>query len=89
MFEPNPPVEFKESIAKRKPPKIEGVAAILAKEKDIFEKGPPPPKEEYETPRQRHARLAAAKKKVLFGRICHFAVMWLVGISIVSVLAVV
>lgn len=30
----------------------------------LFEKGTPPPPEKFETPRQRHARLAAAKKKV-------------------------
>lgn len=64
MFEPPPPLEFKKSITKRKAPQIEGIAALLSKEEKLFEKGPPPPKEKFETPRQRHARVAAAKKKV-------------------------
>eukprot|EP00752_Nemacystus_decipiens_P014385 g12795.t1 len=65
MFAPPPPLEFKKSVCKRKPPEIQGIAAML-KGKDgesIFEKGTPPPPEKFETPRQRHARIAAAKKK--------------------------
>lgn len=64
MFNPPAPLEFKKSVSKRKPPQIEGIAAMLANQKEIFEEGPPPPKDVYETPRQRHARIAAAKKKV-------------------------
>lgn len=66
MFEPPPPLEFKKSVCKRKPPTIEGVAAMLKGKgaASLFEKGPPPPPEKFETPRQRHARIAAAKKKV-------------------------
>lgn len=64
MFDPPAPLEFKKGISKRKPPQVEGVAALLAKDKGLFEKGSPPPKEKFETPRQRHARIAAAKKKV-------------------------
>lgn len=66
MFAPPLPLEFKKSVCKRKPPEIQGIAAML-KGKDgasLFEKGPPPPPEKFETPRQRHARIAAAKKKV-------------------------
>lgn len=66
MFDPPPPLEFKKNVSKRKPPQVEGVAALLAKEKVIFEEGPPPPHDLYETPRQRHARIAAANKKVTF-----------------------
>ena len=66
MFAPPPPLEFKKSVCKRKPPEIQGVAAMLKGKggESIFEKGPPPPPEKFETPRQRHARIAAAKKKV-------------------------
>lgn len=66
MFAPPPPLEFKNSVCKRKPPEIQGIAAML-KSKDgesLFEKGTPPPPEKFETPRQRHARIAAAKKEV-------------------------
>ncbi|CAM9203335.1 unnamed protein product [Ectocarpus sp. 4 AP-2014] len=65
MFEPPPPLEFKKSVCKRKPPKVEGVAAMLKGKgaNNLFEEGAPPPPEKFETPRQRHARIAAAKKK--------------------------
>ena len=66
MFDPPPPLPFKKTVCKRVPPKVQGMAALLQSEigADLFEKGPPPPKEKFETPRQRHARIAAAKKKV-------------------------
>lgn len=64
MFDPPDPPEFKKPIGKRKPPQVEGLAAMLKAEKEVFEKGPPPPKDVYETPRQRHSRIAAVKKKV-------------------------
>lgn len=66
MFEPMPPLEFKKSVCKRKPPAVEGIAAMLKGKagESLFEKGTPPPPEKFETPRQRHARIAAAKKKV-------------------------
>lgn len=63
MFEPGPPLEFKTPVFKRKVPSISGIAALLKAKDSVFEEGPPPPKEQYETPRQRHARVAAAKKK--------------------------
>ncbi|CAN0536803.1 unnamed protein product, partial [Scytosiphon promiscuus] len=63
MFDPPPPLVFKKSVCKRTPPKVQGMAALLNSEDgdNLFEKGPPPPKEKFETPRQRHARIAAAK----------------------------
>ena len=66
MFDPPPPLVFKKSVCKRTPPKVEGIAALLNSEAGayLFEKGSPPPREKFETPRQRHARIAAAKKKV-------------------------
>ena len=66
MFDPPLPLEFKKSVCKRTPPNVQGMAALLQSEEgaNLFEKGPPPPKEKFETPRQRHARIAAAKKKV-------------------------
>lgn len=64
MFDPPDPLDFKKPVTKRKPPTVDGIAALLKAKKDLFEKGPPPPREEYETPRQRHARIAASKKEV-------------------------
>ncbi|CAN0141059.1 unnamed protein product [Pylaiella littoralis] len=66
MFDPMPPLEFKKSLCKRKPPAVEGIAAMLKGKagESLFEKGVPPPPEKFETPRQRHARIAAVKKKV-------------------------
>lgn len=66
MFDPMPPLEFKKSVCKRKPPAVEGIAAMLKGKggESLFEKGAPPPPEKFETPRQRHARIAAVKKKV-------------------------
>lgn len=64
MFDPPDPLDFKKPVGKRKPPAVDGISALIKAEKGLFEKGPPPPKDEYETPRQRHARVAAAKKEV-------------------------
>lgn len=64
MFNPPDPLEFKEPVSKRKSPSVDGISAILASKPGLFEMGPPPPKEEFETPRQRHARIAAAKREV-------------------------
>lgn len=64
MFDPPPPLEFKKPVSKRTQPEVTGLAAMLKAKKDLFESGPPPPKEKFETPRQRHARIAESKKKV-------------------------
>lgn len=64
MFNPPDPLEFKEPVSKRKSPSVDGISAILDSKPGLFEMGPPPPQEEYETPRQRHARIAASKREV-------------------------
>lgn len=64
MFNPPDPLEFKKPVSKRKVPSVDGIASILSQKPDLFEKGPPPPREKFETPRQRHARVAALKRKV-------------------------
>jgi U1 small nuclear ribonucleoprotein 70kDa len=59
MFDPRPPLVWKPPTSKRKAPYVTGCADLVA----CFEKGPPPPVEPYETPKQRHARLREAKMK--------------------------
>ena len=88
MFDPPPPLEFKEGIAKRKPPEVVGVAALLSKEEDLFEKGPPPPPEPFETPRQRHARIAAAKKEVPYAQ-CFRCRCWCDGGGVSTIFSLV
>ncbi|CAN0449751.1 unnamed protein product [Discosporangium mesarthrocarpum] len=59
MFNPRPPMEFKKPISKRRAVSLTGVADLVK----LMEATPPPPPEVFETPRQKRARLTAAKRK--------------------------
>ena len=57
MFQPGPPLIFREKIVKRRPTPYTGVAQYL----ELFEATAPPERETHETPRERRAKVKAEK----------------------------
>lgn len=56
MFQPKPPLDFKPPIVKRKMPPYSGIAGLVG----MFETDKPEPRAPFETPKERHARIAKA-----------------------------
>lgn len=72
MFDPRPPLTWKPPLSKRVAPYVTGLAKLV----DVFEKTPPPPKEPFETPRQRRIRVRQEKMQANEARIAEAMKHW-------------
>lgn len=60
MFEPRPPIEFKEPLVKKQMPAYSGIGQYVS----LFEHGPPPEREPFQTPAERQASVKERMKKL-------------------------
>lgn len=60
MFEPDPPIEFKQPMHKKNSASYSGIALFTS----IFEQGPPPERPYFEAPIERKKRLKDQMKKL-------------------------
>lgn len=72
MFEPRPPVEHKPLLEKRKMPPYTGIAQFV----QAFETTPAPPKDTFETPKERKARQHEELKKLHLEKLDLVAQEW-------------
>jgi U1 small nuclear ribonucleoprotein len=72
MFQPGPPLLFREKISKRRPTPYTGVAAY----RELFETTAPPEPEKNETPRERRAKVKAEKAEAHDARLATAVAAW-------------